>query len=97
MPYTIHKIKSAGWYIGDRKMKKIELLEMLYNIAKEYRTDCAKSIIRNRHMKDLPINSCLEQKTIDAILVDFINYVGIFQGVDYGLYTKYLREENKQV
>ena len=27
-------------------------------------------------------------KVVDALLVDFINYVGVCCGVDYGMYTK---------
>jgi hypothetical protein len=30
----------------------------------------------------------IPQEIFDAILVDFINWVGVEQGVDYGLYTK---------
>jgi hypothetical protein len=29
-----------------------------------------------------------DQNTIDAILVDFINRIGVDQHVDYGLYTR---------
>ena len=30
------------------------------------------------------------QRFADAILVDFIHYIGNGQGLDYGLYTKHL-------
>ena len=29
------------------------------------------------------------QRFADAILVDFVNYIGNGQGLDYGLYTKH--------
>jgi hypothetical protein len=35
-----------------------------------------------------PENATIDQKTVDAILVDFINYIGVDQHVDYGLYTR---------
>lgn len=34
-------------------------------------------------LDDLP-----PQRMIDAILVDFVNFCGVFQGCDLGLYTK---------
>jgi len=39
------------------------------------------------HRENIP------QEVVDALLVDFINYVGVWQGVDYGMYTKDLNEE----
>jgi len=72
-------------------MTKIQLLEYLTRIAKEYRLDCASSVSRNRHMNETKDECEVDQKTVDAILVDFINYIGVDQHVDYGLYSKDLR------
>ena len=67
-------------------MNTLELLELLKRIAKEYRQDCVASLARNRHMNQ---GFCeVDQKTVDAILVDFINKVGTSHSVDYALYTK---------
>lgn len=74
-------------------MTKRELLEYLERTAKEYRLGCRESVIRNSHMNDLGGECEVDQKVVDAILVDFINKVGADQWVDYGLYTKDLREE----
>lgn len=67
-------------------MTVIELLESLTKAAKEYRKD-RESIRRNEHMNkyrgELP-----SQELIDAIIADFINFVGVKQCVDYALYTK---------
>jgi hypothetical protein len=30
----------------------------------------------------------VQQRIIDAVLVDFINYIGMKHGIDYGIYTK---------
>lgn len=69
-------------------MTKIQLLEYLTRIAKEYRLDCADSVSRNCHMNESLGKCGVDQKILDAILVDFINYIGIDQHVDYGLYTR---------
>lgn len=39
----------------------------------------------------------LKQTTIDAILVAFVNYVGLCCCVDYGLYTKDLSSSGQEV
>ena len=67
---------------------RADLLNYLTEKAKDYRLDAVKSINRNRHMNDLDRVTKVSQKVVDALLVDFINYVGTQQCVDYGLYTK---------
>lgn len=69
-------------------MTKIQLLEYLTRMAKEYRKDCQNSVNRNKHMNDLNGNFELNQNSIDALLTDFINMIGVNQGVDYALYSK---------
>ena len=66
-------------------MTKIELLEMLKNCAIKYRKD-TNSVSRNKHLTNLSEEPSQEIK--DAVLTDFINYVGMFQGVDYALATE---------
>lgn len=68
-------------------MNKTEVLNMFTEYAKEHRKDVQSSITRNNHMNDIQPTEIIQQRVIDAILVDFINYVGIKQGIDYGLYT----------
>lgn len=72
-------------------MTKIELLEYLTKIAKEYRMGCTTSVARNQHMNETKGECNVEQNIVDAILVDFINHIGVDQCVDYGLYSKDLR------
>ena len=75
-------------------MNKKELLTMLEYRAREYKAECSDSILRNNHMNSLTLCSKMpSQRVIDAILVDFINYVGASQGLDYRLYTKHLRRK----
>ena len=38
----------------------------------------------NKGIDDLDI---IRQDVIDAVLVDFINYIGVKSGIDYALYT----------
>jgi hypothetical protein len=63
-------------------MTKIELLEMLKNCAIKYRKD-TNSVSRNQHLTNMKEEPSQEIK--DAVLIDFINYVGMFQGIDYAL------------
>lgn len=82
-------------------MTRGELLNILSEEAKSYRGDAYESIKRNKHMNDLSpadirklekLDPTLLQGLIDAVLVDFINYLATGQGIDYGLYTKHFFE-----
>ncbi|MFA5020951.1 MAG: hypothetical protein WC517_02745 [Patescibacteria group bacterium] len=77
-------------------MNRMELLELLTKEAREYRKHAKESIGRNKHMNRLSpknlaslrrIKNLLIERIIDALLVDFINYIGASQGIDYGLHT----------
>jgi len=73
-------------------MNKITLLEMLTRDAAGYSLIAKESIMRNNHMNDITeIN--IKEDEINALLVDFINYIGMKQGVDYGLYTTDFKKE----
>ena len=76
-------------------MSKIELLNYLERVAKKYRKKCLISLKRNCHMSKYK-GEKIEQSSIDAILVDFINFIGNDQGVDYGLCTHYLTDKKKK-
>jgi hypothetical protein len=71
-------------------MTAIELLEYLKKSATTYRLAASASIARNKHMNEF--RGDIEQEAIDAILVDFINAVGINHGIDYALYTADLKD-----
>lgn len=64
-----------------------DLLDMLVNQAKKHREDTVDSINRDRHMNTLGGTCDLSQEEVDAVLVSFINYVALCQGVDLALYT----------
>lgn len=71
-------------------MTKIELLEMLKKCAIEYIKD-KNSVSRNQHLTMLSEEPSENIK--DAILTDFINYVGMKQCVDYALSVDDLKSE----
>ena len=74
-------------------MTKWELCSLLIREAREYKKiGVIKSIKRNNHMNEYDGEE-IKETTIDAILVDFINYVVYNQGLDLGLYTKDLKGE----
>lgn len=65
-------------------MTNSELVQLLEDRAKEYRKIGIESIRRNKHMLHPGvIPGSLSE--IDNILVDFINYIALAQGMDLGL------------
>ena len=81
-------------------MTRGEMLNLLTKEAKEYHRKALSFIKRNKRMNNLSLadfaklkkNKKLMQKVVDAVIVDFINSIGINQGIDYALYTKHLYE-----
>ena len=74
-----------------RKLTSGELLELITDFAKEYRLKSVESMNRNKHRNDLTEKDEVSQKVVDAVLVDFVNYIGVTRGVDYGLYASDLK------
>jgi len=72
-----------------------ELLDLLLINAIEYCPDAGRSIIRNSHMNSCNNRTKVDQSTVDALIVDFINFVATGMGGDLGLYTRYLYERRK--
>ncbi len=72
-------------------MNRGELLKMLTEFAKDYAPKAKESIVKNRHMNQLGESVTVTQDEVDAILVDFINHVGMMQGIDFALNTSDLR------
>lgn len=67
-------------------MNALDLLQLIEKTAKEYRVDAQDSLDRNSHMNHLK-KEFVTQKVIDAVLVDFINFMAMKQCIDYGLYV----------
>ena len=68
-----------------------EVLKALTNYAKMYVKDGVKSVNRNSHMNEIK-NEGINQKQLEAVIVDYINYIGARNGVDYALYTSDLKK-----
>jgi len=68
-------------------MTRGELMEMLVKYLRQYRSDgVIESVKRNSHMNDYK-GEKISQESIDAVLVDFVNFVGMQQGIDLALYA----------
>jgi hypothetical protein len=79
-----------GMNIGD-------FLDFCTNYAYDYRGKAIESIWRNRHMNELREPPTITQIEADALLVDFINFMGMRMGCDYALYTKGLDEPPRKI
>jgi len=68
-------------------MTRIELIHFIEKAARDYKNGgVLKSIRRSRHMNNFK-GKTLPNDAIDAILVDFINFIAMRWGIDYGLKT----------
>lgn len=61
-----------------------ELLVFLTNRAKEFRK-CESFIYKNEHLTGINKHCMPRAFQIDGTLVAFINYIGMYQGIDYAL------------
>jgi len=69
-------------------MTRGELMKMLEICARDYVDDAVNSINRNNHMNDIGKTYFdVPQFVVDALIVDFINFFGCYQGMDYGMTT----------
>ena len=83
---------------GEIKTKS-DLMIYLTRMAMEYSPKCKESVKQNQHMnlvieEDVDI-ALGDDNIVEAVLVDFVNYIGNNQGLDWGLYTKHLHEEKE--
>jgi len=74
-------------------MKSIEMLELTKKYADTYSEEAKQSLVRNNHMNEIKKDEEIDQRVIDAVLVDFLNFIGFKHGIDYSLYTSDLRKK----
>jgi len=67
-------------------------LMLLTEQARQYRKEAQKSLERNKHMNEIEQGEQVQQRIIDAVLTDFINYLGMKQCLDFGLYTEEIKD-----
>jgi ATP-dependent protease ClpP protease subunit len=77
-------------------MTKGDLLNLIKGYADSYHVLSQESIKRNTHMNDVFIGETVQQRHIDAVLVDFINFIAQKNCMDYGLYTKDLKSPSDE-
>lgn len=73
-----------------------ELLDTLCKWVQEFRLDAIKAVNRNEHMNELESKCELDQKEVDALLVAFVNHVGMGYCVDYGLCTGDIKKTDSE-
>ena len=73
-------------------MTREALMDTLVEYLKEYAPTANESVLRNSHMNELGTGTEIPQDHIDAVLVDFVNFVGFKQGIDLALYTEDLKK-----
>ena len=75
------------------KQMNLQQLNQLTENAKEYKLIAKDSVKRNKHMNQgIDDFDIIHQAVIDAILVDFINHIGVKSGIDYALYISDLNK-----
>lgn len=74
-------------------MNKIQLTELLIKRAKEYSKDAQSSLVRNNHMNEIDDGEIVQQRIIDAVVVDYINFIGNKMCMDIALYVEDLKKE----
>ena len=73
-------------------MKNGEFIDIIIKDLKAYRASgVMESVERNKHMNQYE-GERVSGQTVDAILVDFVNFIGNRRGMDLGLYTVDLDE-----
>lgn len=69
-------------------MNNGDLMNLLVKRAKEYAPQAQESIKRNEHMHALAEDETPTKDQSDAVIADFVNFIGMKQGMDLGLYTE---------
>lgn len=73
-----------------KNISRLSFIKHVEEIARKYIPKALDSVFRNSHMNEMMPRRedvIVNQLFVDAIMVDFINYVGNEMGVDYGMYT----------
>ena len=93
-PEPVNAIISSELTNEPKGISKLTFIQYIEEYARKYIPDAWESIIRNKHMNDITKSDRrVDQKVIEALFVDFINYAASQIGVDYGMYTKDLKKE----
>lgn len=72
--------------------RALDVINKTVEYANEYHVDAQSSLERNNHMNEIQDGEKVAQRFVDATLVDFINFIGMKHGIDYGMYSKDLKK-----
>jgi hypothetical protein len=85
-----------AWFEMAPEITRGDMLKMLTAMAQTYVPTARASVVRNSHMnRYVGDDKAVPQAFVEALVVDFINTVGVSMGVDYGLYTRHLGESER--
>jgi hypothetical protein len=63
------------------------IIDKMIMAARSYLPKAHESVVTNKHMNALKGTEPMDRTVTDAIVVDFINYVGMQYGIDAAVYT----------
>ena len=78
-------------------MTKGDFLAHLANYAIDYNKSAPESVVKNHHMNQLDADAVVDKTVSDAVVIDFINYIGVRMGVEYAMYTSDLVGEKRKI
>lgn len=71
---------------GAYPMRPLEMVEFIESAARNF---------RESYMNEVNISQVVDQKILDAVVVDFVNYIALSQCIDFALHTKDLQKSSK--
>ena len=71
---------------GAYPMRPLEMVEFIESAARNF---------RESYMNEVNTSQVIDQKILDAVVVDFVNYIALSQCIDFALYTKDLQKSSK--
>lgn len=74
-----------------------EFLDHITRYAKQYAPVGVASVLRNRHMNQITEESAPTQQQVEAVVVDFCNFMGGKCAIDLALYTQDLQRRKLAV
>lgn len=71
---------------GAYPMRALEMVEFIESAARNF---------RESYMNEVNTSLVVDQKVLDAVVVDFVNYIALSQCIDLALYTEDLQKTDR--
>ena len=71
---------------GAYPMRALEMVEFIESAARNF---------RESYMNEVNTSLVVDQKVLDAVIVDFVNYIAVSQCIDLALYTEDLQKTDR--